>query len=157
MQYRSLWPIFILKSKVVSHWLVQIWWWPTSIMGSKVTSHWLIIQKLNFHPTNSLQDVRQNYWTVKYRSWWLSLHDTQVNVIRLTYVCQSTSINCLNNRKAENHFLRCPRFWPLAPPGAWTLGSSHGMKAEPQGYLWSKCECFLMTGCQDMNFWKTST
>ena len=28
----------------------------------------------------------------------------------------------------------------------------HGMKANPIGYLWSKCECFLTTGCQDIDF-----
>ena len=27
----------------------------------------------------------------------------------------------------------------------------HGMKANPTGYLWSKYECFLMSGCQDMD------
>ena len=26
------------------------------------------------------------------------------------------------------------------------------MKANPTGYLWSKYECFLMSGCQDMDF-----
>ena len=33
----------------------------------------------------------------------------------------------------------------------------HGMKANPTGYLWSKCECFLMSGCQDIDFYKTLT
>ena len=28
---------------------------------------------------------------------------------------------------------------------------SHGMKANPPGYLWSKYERFLASGCQDMN------
>ena len=27
----------------------------------------------------------------------------------------------------------------------------HGMKANPTGYLWSRYECFLMSGCQDMD------
>ena len=31
----------------------------------------------------------------------------------------------------------------------------HGMKANPTGYLWSKYECFLMSGCQDIDFYKT--
>ena len=34
---------------------------------------------------------------------------------------------------------------------------SHGMKAGLPVYLWSKYKCFLMHGCQDMNFWKTWT
>ena len=28
----------------------------------------------------------------------------------------------------------------------------HEMKANPTEYLWSKYECFLISGCQDMNF-----
>ena len=31
----------------------------------------------------------------------------------------------------------------------------HRMKANPTGYLWSKYECFLMSGCQDMDLSKT--
>ena len=31
----------------------------------------------------------------------------------------------------------------------------HGMKANPTGYLWSKYERFLMSGCQDMDLSKT--
>ena len=31
----------------------------------------------------------------------------------------------------------------------------HEMKANPTGYLWSKFECFLMSGCQDMDLSKT--
>ena len=31
----------------------------------------------------------------------------------------------------------------------------HGMKSNPTGYLWSKYECFLMSGCQDIDFEKT--
>ena len=33
----------------------------------------------------------------------------------------------------------------------------HGMRAYPTGYLWSKYECFLMSGCQDIDFEKTLT
>ena len=47
MKYRSLWPIFILRSKGASH--------------------WLIIQMFDINPSNSLQDIRQNHSTVKYR------------------------------------------------------------------------------------------
>ena len=42
---------------------------------------------------------------------------------------------------------------------------SHGLKADPPGYRWSKCECFLVSGCWDIphlrNFniklWSNST
>ena len=34
-------------------------------------------------------------------------------------------------------------------------GRCHGMKANPTGYLWSKYECFLISDCQDMDFWNT--
>ena len=38
------------------------------------------------------------------------------------------------------------------PPGLDPGAGCHGMKANPTGYLWSKYECFLMSGCQDMDF-----
>ena len=42
---------------------------------------------------------------------------------------------------------------------------SHGMKADPPGYLWSKYECFLMSGwwdilhssCLNVKLWSNST
>ena len=37
---------------------------------SKAASHWLIITKYDFNISNSLQDTRQNQWTIKYRSQW---------------------------------------------------------------------------------------
>ena len=45
----------------------------------------------------------------------------------------------------------CPRFWPLTPPQGMDPGvRSHGMKADPPGYLWSKYECFLLSGWWDI-------
>ena len=46
--YRSCWLIFTLKSKF--------------------GSHCLIIWKYDNHASNSLGDIRQNHWTMKYRS-----------------------------------------------------------------------------------------
>ena len=43
-------------------------------------------------------------------------------------------------------------FTPAPPPGLDPGARCHGMKANPTGYLWSKYECFLMSGCQDMDF-----
>ena len=37
---------------------------------------------------------------------------------------------------------------PSADPEA----RCHGMKANPTGFLWSKYECFLISGCQDIDF-----
>ena len=31
----------------------------------------------------------------------------------------------------------------------------HGINAIHIGHLWSKYECFLISVCQDMDFWKT--
>ena len=131
--------------------------WPTLVLRSNVASHWLIIKTFDINPVNSLKDIRQNWSTVK-RSCWPSLRDTQVNVIRSNDVWPSISINCLHNRKAENHFLRCPRFCPLAPPLGINPGvRSHGTKADPHGYLWSKYESFLMSGWRDIHIWETNT
>ena len=37
------------------------------------------------------------------------------------------------------------------------VGWGHGMKANPTGFLWSKYECFLVSICQDIDFYKTLT
>ena len=39
-------------------------------MRSDVWSYWLIKQKYGVHISNSLQDIRQNHWTMKNRSQW---------------------------------------------------------------------------------------
>ena len=106
--------------------------WPTFIVRSNVVSYWLIIPKYDVHTSNSLQDIRRNHWTVKYRSCWPSLYDPQVHVTRLSHVWPTICISCFHNRK---------------------------------GYLWSKYECFLMSGWWDIphlrNFnvklWSNST
>ena len=64
--------------------------------------------------------------------------------------CQDMDLQKTLHRNAT--FWRCTRFWPLAPPhgmdpGVWCPG----IKANPTEYLWSKYECFLMSGCQDMS------
>ena len=38
------------------------------------------------------------------------------------------------------------------PPGMDPWVQCHGMKANPTGYLLSKYECFLISGCQDIDF-----
>ena len=40
--------------------------------------------------------------------------------------------------------------WPH-PPGMDPWVRYHGMKANPTRYLWSKSECFLINGYQDMD------
>ena len=35
-----------------------------------IWSYWLIIPKYGVHISNSLQDIRQNHWPMKYRSQW---------------------------------------------------------------------------------------
>ena len=140
--------------------------WPTLIWRSNVGSYWFILPKYDVHISNSLQDIRQNHWTVKYRSCWPSLHDPQVHVTRLSHVRPTICISWFHNRKVEKHFLKCPRFWPLAPPRGMDPGvRSHGMKADPPGYLRSKYECFLMSGwwvilhssCLNIKLWSNST
>ena len=134
-----------------NHWTMEYRsQWPTLIMRSNVGLYWFILQKYDVHTSNSLQDIRQNHWTMKYRSCWPSLHDPQVHVTRLSNVRPTICISCFRNRKVEKHFF-CPRLWPLAPPWGMDPGvRSHGMKADPPGCLWSKYECFLMSGWWDI-------
>ena len=129
MKYRSQWPTFILRSNIWLYWFIipnndvhtsnslqdtrQNHWtiksrsqWPTIILRSNLGSYWFIIPKYDVHTSNSLQDIRQNHWTVKYRSCWPSLHDTQVDVTRLSHVWSTVWISCFHNRKVEKHFLK---------------------------------------------------
>ena len=94
MKYRSCWPIFILRSRFWSHFLIwkydthpskSLWdirqnqWtmkyrsqWHTFILRSCVRSYWFIIPNNYVHTWNSLQAIRHNHWTIKYRSQWLT-------------------------------------------------------------------------------------
>ena len=149
MEYRSQWPLLILRSNVGSYWFIL----PKA-------------PKYDVHTSNSLQDIRQNHWTMKYRSCWPSLHDPKVHVIRFSHVRPTICISCCHNRKVEKHFLKVSYILTSSPtpgkdPGVW----SHGMKADPPGYLWSKYECFLMSGwwdilhlsCFNVKLWSNST
>ena len=97
----------------------------------------------------SLQDIRQNHWTVKYGSCWPSLHNPRNNVKRLSHVWPTICISCFHNRKVEKHYLKVSKILTSSP----TQGHgprNHGMKADPPGYLLSKYECFLMSGSWDI-------
>ena len=131
--------------------------WPTLILRLNVGSYWFILPKYDVYTANSPQNTRQNHWTVKYRSCWPSLHDPQVHVTRLSHVRPTIFISWFHNRKVEK---------PLAPPWDMDPGvRSHGMKANPPGYLWSKYECFLTSGwwdilhssCLNVKLWINST
>ena len=88
MKYRSPWPtlrtnvesyrliilnydvhtsVFKIQGKITGPW--NIGQWPTFIFVSNIRSYWLIIPKYDVHTPNSLQDIRQNHWTMKYTSW----------------------------------------------------------------------------------------
>ena len=50
--------------------------WPTFILTSNAGSYRLIIPKYDVHTSNSLQDIRQNHWTMKYMSPTFNLRST---------------------------------------------------------------------------------
>ena len=90
IKYRSLTYIYLIRSIYMSHWSIM----PTMMfihqiilrILSKITSPWnighvdiftlrskfgshcLIIWKYDTHASTSLRDIRQNHWTIKYRS-----------------------------------------------------------------------------------------
>ena len=124
MEYRSQWPIFILRSNLGSYWLIipnndvhtsnslpdirQSHWtmkyrsqWPTLILRSNIGSYWFILPMYGVHTSNSLQGIMQNHWTVKYRSCWPSLHDPQVHVTRLSHVWPTICLSCFHKRKSR--------------------------------------------------------
>ena len=104
VKYRSCWPTFIIRSKVVPHWCdipneVHQWlclqyigqnqWtlkyrllWPTTIMRTKFASNWVIISKYDVQPNK--QDMKQNYWTYSLKDlhllWGQLLHHTDSTI-----------------------------------------------------------------------------
>ena len=42
----------------------------TFILRSSIKSYWLVSPKYHVYTSNSLQDIRQNHWPMKYRSQW---------------------------------------------------------------------------------------
>ena len=93
------------------------------ILKSNVGSYWFILRKYDVYTSNSLQDMRQNHLTVKDRSCWLSLHDTQVHVTRLSHIWPTICINCFHNRKVEKQFLKVSYILTSSPTlrhGPWS-------------------------------------
>ena len=101
-KYRSLTYIYFMRSIFVSHWsIIQSMTFIHQIvfkMQSKITGSWNIGHrplyiylvnlcvtlihyiKYDLHPSNSLQDIRQNHWTMKYMSL------THIRLMRPTFV-----------------------------------------------------------------------
>ena len=87
IKYRSLTYIYLIRSIYVSHWSIiptmmfihriiltilskiTIPRWLIFTLRSKFGSHCLIIWKYDTHASNSRGDIRQNHWTMKYRSY----------------------------------------------------------------------------------------
>ena len=58
-----------------------------------------------------------------------------------------------NFNAAIPHFEHVIDFDSVAPSTGMDPGvRRHGMKANHTGYLWSKHECILISGCRDMDF-----
>ena len=76
--------VFKLKGKITGPW--NIGHSDIFILRSIVVSYGLIIPNYDVQTSNSLQNIRQSHWTVKYRSCWPSFHDPQVHVRRLSHI-----------------------------------------------------------------------
>ena len=88
-KYMSCWPTSILRLKFMSHWLINqsmmythqiafkiygkitgpsnIDYWYLNLFWGQRSHHnlqWLIIPKHVIHPSNPIQNIRQNHWTI---------------------------------------------------------------------------------------------
>lgn len=125
--------------------------WPTFILGANFGSYWLIIPRHHVHSANTYHDIRQNHWPMKSRLSLSSFNDPQVNVTRLRDIWSTICFSCFHNCVSEKNHFKGSIFWHLVPPrGMDSRDSCPEMKVNPSGYLWSKYECFLTSGCQDM-------
>ena len=113
-------------------------------------SYIFIIPNNGVHTSNSLQDTRQNHWTIKYRSQWPTFI-LRSNLGSYWFIMPMYDVHASNSLQdiRQNH-------WTMKYRSQWlTWGMDlgvkhHGMKADPPGYLWSKYECFLMSGSWDI-------
>ena len=112
VKYRSSMTYVILRSNFESYWL---------IIRKYGICTWNTLQDLRLYylTMKILQDIRQNHWTGKNRSCWLSLHDIQVNVTRLTAIWWGICLSCFHKRKVKkNTSYMCPRFCPTPGHGS---------------------------------------
>ena len=131
MKYRSQWPTNILRSDVWSYWLIipkydvqslnnfleckitgpwNIDQCPTNILRS----YWLIIPKYGVHISNSLQDIRQNNWTMKYRSQWPTFI-LRLNVVSYWLMIPKYDVHTSNRLQhiRQNHWtIKYGSQWP---------------------------------------------
>ena len=131
MKYRSCWLIFTLRSKFGSHCLI-IWKNDTHASNSVTQtyiyfevkhrvilthngSYWPIIPKYDAHTSNSLQDVTQNHWTMKYRSQWTTLY-LRSNIGSYWFIIPNKDVHTSNNLQdiRPNHWTMKHRSqWPV--------------------------------------------
>ena len=125
---RAFMPVLVTSNfdddSIKNEWASMESQWSTCsfILRSNVRSYWTIIPDYHVHTSNSLQDIRQNHWTVKYRSCWPSLYDPQVNVTRLSHVWQTICMLFSKPICRNTHFKGVLHFDLQPHPGAWTLG-----------------------------------
>ena len=129
IKYRSLTYIYLIRSIYVTHWSIiptmmsihQIILtilskitrqWNTGhvdifIFRSKFGSHCLIIWKYDTNAPNSLGDIRQNHWTMKYRS------------DRSTFIFRSN----------------VGSYWPIIPKYMYDVHTSNNLQDRTQNHL----------------------
>ena len=108
--------------------------WPTFILRSNTGSYCLIIPKYGVHISNSLQDIRQNHWTMKYRSQWPTFI-LRPNVVSL---CLSRTFrsNKLNCNTTEIPFQT--ETWPS--PSQLTLMTVDNVKSFTQALIYTSSD-----------------
>ena len=162
MKYRSQWSTFILRSNVVSYWLIipkygvhllnslhdlrQNHWtmkhrsqWPTFILRSNVMLYWLIILKYDVYTSNSLQDKRQNHWTIKYRSQW-PIFSFRSNIRSYWLIIPKYDVHASNSLQdiRQNHWtVKYRSWWPsLHDPQVKSQGWNRSPTRVPMVQIW---------------------
>ena len=95
-----------------------------------IASHRLTIPKCHIHPCNSLQDVKQNHWTMEYRSWWQhimrSLKHIMCSIWQTTWKCLGSKWNqAWHKAVALPTLLYACEIWTVYPHHAERLNDFH--------------------------------
>ena len=140
MKYRSQWPTFTFRSTVGSYWFII----PNNDVGilnnsqdirQKSLDHEIYYDvnhvvtqnqypKYHINPWNSLQNIRQNRWSMKIMSQrpWLVYTECWCDKTCLMPILHYSEVVCINKLQYTT-LLRCPKFWLLAPYWNMTWGS----------------------------------
>ena len=145
-------------------------------LRSSIKSYWLFFPRFHVYTSKSLQNIRQNHWTMKYRSQWPTfiLRSSIKSYWQRYHVYTSNSLQDMRQShwtmkyrsqwptfilksSIKSYWLISPRYHVYTSKSLQDIRPSslqhmnpgaktHGIEDDPLRYPWFKYECFLISG-----------